>query len=517
LTIHHFYTPGNTREPEVFLPAPDTDEGGAFAPSLAEPIVYAHISVSAADDKSHTPDDPQWDAGEWGGRFGNEGRVGAPAKIFRVRREPPPAPAVPPPDSDKVFATPADYHGRSYYTYRWQPQQHLKTHIFRALDDALFKNDWKRRQTSPESISADDEDYFPVEWRGPDPSLAAKRNQIANDLNHLNTFSDDADGRAQAMAYYRGLSNDALRVLAGLPGNERAFTQLTIQPLDPNEPDPEDATKLRWRNRRTLTDPDNFEVNDPENPLASETLRIYIDILDGRSTNYYFYRAAYVDGGYNRSGLSLSSPPVYLPNVVPPRAPVITRVLGGDRKITLRWASNREADLAEYRVYRTNSEEAARDLRLMMLVHTEEVPSGNLSARPAEVEWTDEDVPSLIPLQYRIVAVGEAGIVSLPSLSVAVQAYDDSRPAPPTWGAANPVAEGLELNWTLADSSHRPLVQRRDSLEYPPHWKNLTSWLPAGTEQMVDRTRANGQLYFYRIRVIDDLGRTNRGFNQLET
>ena len=224
------------RQYEVFLPAPDTDEGEAFAPSLAEPIVYAHISVSAADDKTHTPDDPQWDVGEWGGRFGNEGRVGAPAKIFRVRREPPPAPAVPPPDSDKVFATPADYHGHSYYTYRWQPQQHLKTHIFRALDDALFKVDWKRRQTSPESISADDEDYFPVEWRGPDPSLVAKRNQIANDLNHLNTFSHDAEGTAQAMAYYRGLSNDALRVLAGLPGNERAFTQLTIQPLDPDDP-----------------------------------------------------------------------------------------------------------------------------------------------------------------------------------------------------------------------------------------------------------------------------------------
>ncbi len=430
---------GDLRHYEVFLLAPDIGEGEAFAPSLANPIVYAHIGVSAADDKSHTPDDPKWDTGEWGGRFGNEGRVGAPPKVFRVLRQPPPAPEVPPPDSDKVFATPADYYSRSYYTYRWQPQQDLKTHIFRALDDTLFKVDWKRRETSTESISADDQDYFPVEWSDPEPpdphnpSLVEKREQIANDLNHINTFSHDAEGTAQAMAYYRELSNDVLRVLAGLPGNERAFTQLTIQPLDREDPD--------IANRKTPADPDDFEVGDSDNPLASETLRIYIDTLDGRSSNHYFYRAAYMDGAHNNSQLSISSPPVYLPNVVPPRAPVITKVVGGDRKITLKWASNREPDLKEYRVYRADSKEMARDLRLMALIHTEPPPDDGSTVRQAEVEWTDNPDTVLKTFYYGVVSVDETGNLSKPSAIVAGRAFDESLPQIPE----------LSVTWTDDD------------------------------------------------------------------
>ena len=150
------------------------------------------------------------------------------------------------------------------------------------------------------------------------------------------------------------LSNDALRVLAGLLGNERAFAQLTIKPLDPA-----DAT---IKDHRGPDSPDNYTAN--------ADLRAYEDTLDGRSTNRYFYRAGSVDGAHNRSkGLSLSSPPVYCSDVVQPRAPVITRVTGGDRKITLSWESNREADLFEYRIHRADSADA-RDLRSMTQVAT---------------------------------------------------------------------------------------------------------------------------------------------------
>ena len=498
----HVVTHDEPRQYEVFLPAPDTEEGEAFAPSLAAPIVYAHISVSAADDKPHTLDDPIWDTGEWGGRFGNEGRVGAPAKIFRVWREPPPAPAVPPPDSDKVFATPADYHGHSYYTYRWQPQQHLKTHIFRALDDALFKGDWKRRQASPENISADNEAYFPVEWRGPDPALVAKRNQIANALNHLNTFSHDAEGTTQAMAYYRVLSNDALRVLAGLPGNERVFTQITIQPLDPD--DPANANRIG---------PDN-----PADFTVDPVLRAYVDTLDGRSTNRYFYRAAYVDGTHNRSQLSLASPPVWLPNVVPPRAPVITKVLGGDRQITLKWASNREPDLVEYQVYRADTEETTRDLRLMTHVHSEPVPAGEPTARPADVTWidnTDAPVSGLITFYYRVVAVDDAGNTSVPSPAVAGRTFDDVRPAPPTWDppAPGPTPNAIVLFWTSPIADLACLVQRRRT--GTADWANVGGWLARGTYTSIDTSRVAGITYEYRLRVLDNRGRQNNRFNLL--
>lgn len=83
------------------------------------------------------------------------------------------------------------------------------------------------------------------------------------------------------MAYYRQLSDAALRVLAGLPSSESAFVQLTINPLDPN--DAGNANRLG---------PDN-----PDDLILDPNERAFIDTLDGRSTNRYFYRAALIDEG----------------------------------------------------------------------------------------------------------------------------------------------------------------------------------------------------------------------------
>ncbi len=485
------------RQYEILLPAPDdTNRGGLpLIPSLAEPIVYAHIGVSAADDKPHTPDDPNWDVGDWGGRFGNEGRFGAPATIFRVLKEPLEPPAPPPPDSDKVFATSADYHGRSYYTYRWQPQQHLKTHIFRALDDALFKVDWSQRPRP--ALAGSQLQFFPSEADEPQWN-AIKRQQVADELNPLNALSQDEEGMRQAMAFYRRLSNDALRVLAGLPGNERAFTQVATKPLDPD--DPGNANRIGPDN------PSDF-------PIDSE-LRIYIDKLDGRSANRYFYRAAYVDGAHNRSAMSLSSPPIYLPDVVPPRAPVITKVLGGDQQITLKWASNREPDLAEYRVYRANSEEAARDLRLMTLVQRI-VPIEDPVARPAEVTWTDTPVPGLVTFYYTVVAVDGADNMSVPSPTIAGRAFEDSRPAPPNWNPPVPgsTPDAIVLTWVSPIADLACLVQRRPT--GTEDWGNISGWLARGTYTFADILRIPGMAYDYRLRVLDTRGRQNGTFNVL--
>jgi parallel beta-helix repeat protein len=344
------------RQYEIFLPTPSGEfqAGLPLIASRIEPIVYAHIGISAADDKIYILD--QRNTGDWSDRSGNEGIVGQPVKVFRVLREPPEPPVPPPADSDRVYATPANYHGQSFYTYRWQPDPPLKCHIFRALDDTLFQIDWARRVKSPDTIDASD-DYFPVEWRGSDPSSVARREQIAKALNQLNAFLPAEGGKAQGVAYYRQLANDALRVLAGLPGNERAFAQVTVQPLDSEELDMEDPTQKRWRDR---VGPDNPTTYQPK-----EKLRAYIDTLDGRSTNRYFYRVAYVDGAHNRSGLSLASPPVYLPDIVLPEKPQLLKVLGGHRRVILRWRAYQEKGLCRYLIYRTESKTDGRDIRLM--------------------------------------------------------------------------------------------------------------------------------------------------------
>ena len=161
----------------------------------------------------------------------------------------------------------------------------------------LEQRDWTIRSTRA-SLAESDTVYFPPGWTN-----SLKRGAAANQLVAITSFDD-----------YDKLSVDALRVLAGLPGNERAFYQITIDPLDPDSP--------TTANRLGPDNDDSFMV-DP-------TLRAYVATLDGRSKNRYFFRAAYVDRANNLSALGLSSPPVHLPDVTPPRAPVFTRALAGD-------------------------------------------------------------------------------------------------------------------------------------------------------------------------------------------
>jgi hypothetical protein len=391
---------------EVFVPSAAAPNPTSIPlnPSLANPVVYAHIAVSAADDKPHTND--QRTSGNWRNRPGNEGRVGPPAKIYRVWRTPPPAP-----DDiqagNRHWASPADYHSRSFFTYRWNPQTHLKVHVFRAMDDAVFKADWAKRPSTP-PLSQSQLEFFPAGWN------QATRQQVADALNHLNTLVGPDDRTAEAMAYYRQLSDAALRVLAGLPNSESAFIQLTINALN-------DKDNL---NRRG---PDNSD-----NLVLDVNQRAFIDTLDGRSTNRYFYRAAFVDAALKLGPLGLSSPPVYLPNVVPPRVPVITKILGGERQITIKWASNREPDLAGYRIYRTEIEESARDVRLMEIIAT--LTQANINLSDPSVEWTDNH--NLIggrKYYYRLAAVDTSGNESKPTPVKMETAVDNRVPPPPIW------------------------------------------------------------------------------------
>ncbi len=466
------------RRYELFLPAPNEPvrEGLPLQPNLAEPVKLAAIGVTACDGRTHTADHPKWNTGRWGGHVGNESVVSPPAIVFRVLRDPPPPPA-PPPDAERIFATAADYHAASFYTYRWVPQAHLKTHVYRAMDDTVFNVDWKHQPRA--AITANDP-IFPDEaveprWNAP------KRQQVAQELNVLNTFPQTPAGKEQARRHYRGLSNDGLRVLANLPNNEEAFAQVTVAPLDPNDP----ATA----NRVGPDNPPNFPI-DPN-------LRIYVDTLDGRSTNRYFYRARYVDGAHNRSAPSLSSPPVWLPNVTPPRAPALVRITGGERQITLEWSSNREPDLAEYRIYRADDESSTRDLRLMALVQTVPVLPGEAEDRPAIVSWTDAPTPGLVTFQYRLVAVDDAGNASEPSPPRSGRAHDQALPVVPQPAIAWVDQGGkvrAEISWT---SEHEVLVQRRESAGGP--WVDLTSWRAPGSVTIRDPFSDPANSYQYRL------------------
>jgi hypothetical protein len=539
-----------TREYEIFLPAPDVGAGHPFEPSLAEPAVYAQIAVSAADDKKHVADDPKWNDPA---RFGNESRLSPSATVFRVLQTPPPAPDLP--DlGERLTATPADYASRSYSTFRFNAQESLKVHILRAVDDSLFQRDWLIRETRKALDPANPKhaDFFPDglddakrtaaattlngisadtayaglsaeawsvlallpgnEGQPDQPSLAKRDWAVRHTRGSLSAADTDLFPKSWNPAQiaagstalndladptgYAALPDNALRILAGIPGNEAAFTQITLAPLE--------MADLKIQDERRPDD-------DAAYVSSSINIRAYTDTLPGRATNRYFYRARFVDGAQNQSALSLAGPPVYLRKVEPPRAPVITGVIGGDRQITLSWAPNREPDLAEYRVYRADNAAVAADLRRMTLVRT--LPA--TQPRPDEESLADTPVPGGTIFVYRLVAVDTVGNVSAPSSPIAGSAFDDSRPAPPTWSPPVPgTAPGsLQLSWSSPDANLRCLVERQNASAAV--WERLGGWLPRGLYTLTDGRRQAGVSYSYRLRVLDLAGRANADYQVL--
>jgi hypothetical protein len=506
-----YWTPGEDEEGrplrlyDAFFPTPPGLARGGLPlrPTLADPIAYGHIGVSAADDKPYTADHPKWAGGAWGGRPGNEGRVGPPATVFRVRRERPPAPQPPPlpGGADHAYATAADYQGHSFYTYRWRPVPHLKTHVLRALDDAVFKVDWSQRPRPP--LEASQVQFFPAESTEP-RWTSAKRQQVADELNRLNTITGDT---AQAMASYRELSNDAQRVLAGLPGNEAAFTQVTIEPLDPDDP----------------ANTDRRGPDDPETYTPNPNLRAYLDALDGRSTNRYFYRALSVDAAHNPSALGLAGSPVILRDVVPPRAPLVQLALSGSGVVRLQWLRSEAPDLARYLVYRTGVESDVLDPRRMTLVArvapsptsipaAGEVLPVQVPNQPAWLEYADPATPGQDWL-YRIVAEDSASNRSQPS---AVLRGRPTIPPPdaPVWGTPRRDATTITLTWSHpSDQMLSSLIERRTATG--GYWTSVSGWLPRGVYTYQDRPPDISAAWDYRLRVRDRQGQVASDLPQI--
>jgi hypothetical protein len=489
---------GGDRAYDVFLPIAAGQgvfgAGVPLNPTRADPLLYANVTVTAADDSPHAQD--MWPgAGPFAGRTGNESRAGSPSRVYRVLRDPPPPPQAVV-DSERVYATRADWHARSYYTFRWQPQPNLFTHVFRALDESVFSADWTQRPRA--ALQPNDAAHFPDPAAEPTWN-AAKRQIVCDALNALNAIPSTDAGKKQALGVYRALSDDALRVLSNLQGNEKAFVQLTLKALDGDDP----ATA------------DRRGPDDPANYVPRPALRAYIDTLDGRATNRYLYRAVYVDAAQNRSAMGRIGTPVRLPNVVPPRAPTITKVTGGDRQITVAWASNREVDLLEYRVFKTDRKDAAGDIRSMTQVAVV-AADPDPGARPAVVEWTDQPVPGLMDFWYRIVAVdrpdpidprGGGGNISEPSAIAAGRAVKKTPPSAPVWTSVVRAADAVELRWSTQEPWVECTVQRRLGGGV---WRRVSSPMRAPDTEPYnffweDAVEA-GSRYEYRILVKDEAG-----------
>ena len=504
---------GPCRQYEVLLPVPLPSGSPVFSgvplqPTLAAPIVYANISVSAADDRTHTSDHAKWNATPWGGRSGNESVLAAPAKIYRVWRTPPPAPLSLIND-ERVWATKADYHSHSFYTFRWPASAGLKAHVYSVLDGTLFMIERLREDIA--ALSAADTAALQTIWNPVPQSVVdqiAGLRALKAAVSNAGTPSDAVRKQNDAAwgAACAALADNTLRGLAALPLHEDSFVRATTSPVD---------------------DPDFAGPDDPAGYAPNALWRAYKAMFDGRAVNRYFLRVSYIDNAHNEGPLGPPSPPIYLPPAVPPRTPVIVKVTGGDRQATVAWTTANAEAGGRYTLYRTDNDYRLRDVRLMDRVL--EISSTSLNPTFTKAEWTDANgLKGGQTYHYCLVFTDMDGNPSAPSKPVAVNVVDTTVPNPPAWTEQTWLLERASdqvlLDWPedgVVPAGHSPVLRlswvtdvqepvfvltRRERYgrvwTAPTGTEQITASAPgAGEYSWIERNADPGKLWEYRLRV----------------
>jgi len=398
--------------------------------------------------------------------------VGGPATLYQVWRQKPVAPAAPY-GEDKLLATLADFKSQSFFTLHFVKSPNLATDVFRALDETLFRID---------------------------AGNSATRSAQANALSAATLGWDQArltaavvEGTSVDATGYASLSNDALRLLASLPANAPAFTRLTTPSLPAETPDD-----------RGLSDAPDYD------PSAHPTIGAHTDTLDGRATNRYFYRTAYVDAAQNQGPLGPSTPPVYLPRTALPDAPILTKAIASQEqlRITLTYQTSRSPDVSAYRIYRTTEAARSSDVRLMTFVQA--IPEAPSAQRPTTNTWPDDDVKGLTTYFYRMIAVAsETGRTSSPSSAVRGRAVDEALPVVPTltaaWVTVDTVTQA-SLSWTSSDETL--LQERPKSIS---KWTDIGDWNRPGQYSVTDTDAKPNVDFEFRLLVRKYTGAVARG------
>lgn len=256
----------------------------------------------------------------------------------------------------------------------------------------------------------------------------------------------------------------------------------------------------------------------------------FTDLVDATlpAGQRYVYAATAIDAAGNESVVSCPSVPVLVSDLMPPRAPVATEIVGQDGAIRLTWSRNRESDLERYEIYRTAEEDRLASKRRMTLVLAAADDGAALAAPPApdaaavavpgtpetRLTWADPGVTPGRRYFYRMVAVDSSGNSSPLSEPLTGQAIDLTPPPPPEWETSSPIgmALGVDPAVTLAwqpvqdPSGASVAVQRR--IEGSPLWLGVSGWAEGATG-FTDQTVISGETYHYRLRAMDGAG--NRG------
>lgn len=226
----------------------------------------------------------------------------------------------------------ADYYQKCKVEVSWAHPggERVRYKLFRANDSAIYTRDLEQRRTrqgyykgtSATSVFEDDVDFN--DWLSSTYPLASVETLFAESGS---TSWNEATPiwRAWADRFYPSLTDEELSSVAERAGNEKAFALITGKPI-------------------------------------SE--RRYTDEINGMVSNRYYYRLRLMNTALAESTeWGPISDPIIPPAVLKPRKPVFTKIEAGDRQITLNWSLNRERDLKEYKLYRSETREELEDLR----------------------------------------------------------------------------------------------------------------------------------------------------------
>lgn len=307
---------------DIFINESDIPEHALTVASPLQPVVPANIGITAVDDS------------------GNESPVVVLPPIFSVLRDKPPRPPLP--DIEELVTGIPDYHGRAKYKICWPVPDDMKPYFHqpnRAMDYALIMTDIKSHgeDAGPREVDIDLIEELHGPGSGREEDIVPHLERIHEATQTWRSAEDDQKQTPMAalMETYTGLPNYVWQYLASLPENADAFLP-ACKALDT-------ADTANWNGDRMM----------------------YPDTLEGKGRNRYFYRIAAMDKAGNLGSMSAATPPVRVPDAFPPKPPVMTKILGGDRKAIIRWRRNTETNMLRYELFRTANKKNTADIRLM--------------------------------------------------------------------------------------------------------------------------------------------------------
>ena len=428
------------------------------------------------------------------GSPGLEGPVSPVVRVSIPHRGAPPTvqiAAAPEQDGDipADIAEPADWYGRARYELEFAPVAGAVGYrVLRASAAALFESDRGARQTgsAPYSGGPFDDLGASEAWLAEHHSSIAVSDMTADLATHPDAPRVLAAWREWTAWYYPQKPNREIMALAEFPCNEPAF---------------------RPAHGGTIA----------ASPFA--------DDLDGRGLGRFVYRVRSVDASGNSSPLSAAFPLVDVRDITPPATPSVTSVLGAESAVVLRWRSNREPDLAAYRIWRARRADELDDVRRLAW-HARVAPA---PGAVTEV-WTDEGLRERVDWYYRIAAVDASGNVSPPTPALRARPVDTIPPNPPAWRHArwnSSRAVGrrraVSLEWEGDEDALVCMLERR--ADRARVWTPITGWLesedPRAAGQAARRFRYVDELadpairWRYRVRARDAAGNVATGLVEI--